>query len=279
MTEPRTVRDDQGSTKPAEQAVQAPARPIRKPLASPPRLQHRVLLPVTPVPARSVPATTPVKRPDTPPAAVVTTTQQTALSVTREILKNLAILKKAFLRVVVLLGQVRDEKLYAELGYATIEAYAGAQLSIKRTVLQTYLRVYDWMRQTHPAWLKPGARLKLADLNDAADLIWIEKQLARENLPAAHKASLQDLRKKALDGTLRRSEVRAYKAKGNKIASGNRAFLAKLRRLRKYGAGLAGLPGGVITHLDDAIDLLKNEVEVANTKAGKKGAKRPMAPK
>jgi hypothetical protein len=236
-------------------------------------------LPVTPVPARSVPATTPVKRPDTPPAAVVTTTQQTALSVTREILKNLAILKKAFLRVIVLLGQVRDETLYAELGYPTIEAYAGAQLSIKRTVLQTYLRVYDWMRQTHPAWLKPGARLKLADLNDAADLIWIEKQLARENLPATNTAALQDLRKKALDGTLRRSEVRAYKAKGNKITSGNRAFLAKLRSLRTYGSELTGLPGGVIGHLDAAIDLLKNEVTDVNTTAGKNGAKRPMAVK
>jgi hypothetical protein len=272
MTDPRPVRDDQGSTKPAEPAAGAPAKPLLKPLASPPRLQHRVLPPVTPVPERTVAAPTPVKHSLTPPPAVAATRQRTALSVTQEIQKNLAILKKAFLRVVALLGQVRDETLYAELGYDTIEAYARAQLSLQHTALKTYLRVYDWMRQTHPAWLKPGAKLSLADLNDAEALIWIEKQLARENLPAPNKAALQDLRTKALDGTLLRTEVRAYKAKGNKIASGNRAFLAKLRHLRKYGAKLAGLPGGVIMHLDAAIDILYNDVTDAKKKAGKTDA-------
>ena len=59
------------------------------------------------------------------------------------------------------------------------------------------------------------------------------KLISRESLPADKKAALQDLKKQALAGTLRRSEVRAYKAGGNKIAGGNRAFLSKLRLLRK----------------------------------------------
>jgi hypothetical protein len=167
-------------------------------------------------------------------------------------------MKKAFLRVVMLLGQVRDEKLYAELGYATIDAYAGALLGLKRSALSMYLRVYDWLRQTHPAWLKPGAKVKLADLQDADDLIWVEKELARKSLPADKKAALQGLQKKAVKGTLRRSEVRDYKASGNnKFADGNRAFLSKLRQLRKRGAELDGLPDGVVAHLDAAIDLLQ----------------------
>ncbi len=237
-----------------------------KPLAATPKLQHHALPPVTPVPDGTVPATTPVKHPAPSPAAVATPKQQTAMSVTKEILKNLAILKNAFLRVVVLLGQVRDEKLYAELGYATIEEYAGALLGLKRSSLSMYLRVYDWLRQTHPAWLKPGAKVKLADLQDADDLIWIEKELERESLPADKKAALQDLQKKAVKGTLRRSEVRAYKASGNnQIAEGNRAFLAKLRQLRKRGAELDGLPDGVVAHLDAAIDLLQASKRATTT--------------
>ncbi len=238
-----------------------PAKPILKKLApAPVPLQHRVLPPVTPVPDDTVPAARPVKHPAKPKAAAPATRRKEALSVTEEIRENLVILKKAFLRVVMLLGRVRDEKLYAELGHATIEAYAAAELDIKRTALNTYLRVYDWLCQTHPAWLKPGATIQLADLNDAADLIWIEKELARETLPEEKKAALQDLKEKALAGTLRRSEVRAYKARGNKIAGGNRAFLSKLRQLREYGAKLAGLPEGVITHLEAAIAILSGKV-------------------
>ncbi len=260
-----------------------------KPLATH-RLQHRILPPVTPVPDRSVPeqavpATPPIEHPDAPVVAASSTRQQTALSVTREIQKNLVIMKKAFLRVVVLLGQVRDEKLYTELGHATIEAYAKAQLGLKRSALSKYLRVYDGLRQSHPAWLKPGAKVKLADLDDADGLIWIEKQLERKNLPATDKTALQGLGKKAREGTLLRSELRAYKAHGDKIAhgkktaGGNRAFLSKLRRLREYGARLAGLPEGVIAHLEAAIGLLKNDGAEPPKLVPKKNEKRLMAGK
>ena len=129
------------------------------------------------------------------------------------------------------------------------------------------------MRQNHPELLKPGAKVKIADLNDADDLIWIEKELARESLPEAKKTALKGLQGKALDGTLLRSELRAYKTHGNKIAGGNRAFLAKLRSLRLYGATLAGLPEGVIAHLQAAIDLFKYEAADVKKKAAKKGAK------
>ncbi len=263
-----------------------PAKPILKPLApTPVPLQHRVLPPVAPVPDETVPATRAlakaakkaVKKAATAKSAA-DSRKQKALSVTQAILKNLAILQKAFLRVVMLLGQVRDEKLYAELGHATIEAYAAAELKLKRSALAMYLRVYDWLRKNHPDLLKPGAKVKLADLQDAIDLIWIEEELTRESLPADKKAALQDLQRKALDGTLRRSEVRAYKASGNnKITDGNRAFLSKLRRLREYGAALAGLPEGVIGHLEAAIDILNGAVGDAKKKGVKKIAKRPTA--
>jgi hypothetical protein len=255
-----------------------PAKPILKKLATPTPLRHRRLPAVTPVPDETVPATTPVAHSDIPATAVSTTRQQTALSITREIQKNLALMKKAFLRAVMLLGQVRDEKLYTELGSATMEDYAATNFGFKPATLYTYLRVYDGLRKNHPEMLKPGAKVKLADLNDADDLVWIEKELARESLPEAKKTALQNLQGKALDGTLRRSELRAYKSKANnKIADGNRAFLAKLRSLRTYGASLAGLPEGVIAHLQAAIDLFKPEVADVKQKAVKKGAKRPTA--
>ncbi len=264
---------DNASTPPNPATDTTPAKPILKKLAAPTPLRHRVLPAVTPVPDESVPAATPVAHTDIPATAVSTTRQQTALSITREIQKNLALMKKAFLRVVMLLGQVRDEKLYAELGHATMEDYAAVHFGFKRSSLSMYLRVYDGLRQNHPDVLKPGAKVKIADLNDADDLIWIEKELAHENLPEANKTALQDLQEKALEGTLRRSELRAYKSKGNKIAGGNRAFLAKLRSLRTYGATLAGLPEGVIAHLQAAIDLFKPEVADVKQKAVKKGAK------
>lgn len=244
---------------------------ILKPIPAVTPLRHRALPAVTPVSPKTVPATVPVTHPARRTVAPSGKGDEQALSITREILKNLALLKKAFLRVVALLGQVRDEKLYETLGYATIEAYAAARLGLKRTALNTYLRVYDSFRQNHPAWLKPGATVRIADLNDADDLIWIEKELARETLPEPNKTALEGLKKKALEGTLRRTELRAYKARRNNMAAGTRAFLAKLRHLRTYGATLAGLPEGVMSHLETAIGLLQGAVSATWTQA-KRGA-------
>ncbi len=236
-----------------------PAKPILNPLApAPAPLQHRVLPPVAPVPAVVAP----------------NVLQEKALSVTKEIREKLVILNVAFISVVRLLGQVRDEKLYAPLGYDTIKAYAEALLGIKQTVLDMYLRVFDGFRKSHPDLLEPGATVKIADLTDANDLLWIEEELARESLPSNKKAALQGLQKKALDGTLLRDEVRAFKARGNnKIADGNRTFLSKLRQLRESGVKLAGLPDGVLDHLNAAIEILQGTVAEARKKNGKKGKK------
>jgi hypothetical protein len=159
----------------------------------------------------------------------------------------------------------------------SIEAYAASQLGLKRSSLYAYLRVFDWIRQNDPAWLKPGAKVKIADLNDATDLIWIENELERESLPEPSKEALQDLKKKALTGTLRRNELRAYKSHGNNMSEGVRAFLSKMRRLRETGAKLAGLPEGVITHLESAIEIMKGAVP--SKKAKRQAAKRKPAGK
>lgn len=252
---------------------------ILKPIPAVSSIQHRALPSVAPVTHKPVPATLSVVHPATSAVAPSGTLREQALSVTREIQKNLEILKKAFLRVVFLLGRVRDETLYAELGYTTIEAYAASQLGLKRSSLYAYLRVFDWIRQNHPAWLKPGAKVKIADLNDATDLIWIENELERESLPEPNKEALQDLKKKALAGTLRRNELRAYKSHGNNMSEGVRAFLSKMRHLRETGAKLAGLPEGVLTHLESAIDILKSSVVANKAQAERQAEKRKPAGK
>ncbi len=71
--------------------------------------------------------------------------------------------------------------------------------------------------------------------------------------------------------------LRAYKSRGNKSTGGNRAFLAKLRRLREDGAKLTGLPEGVTGHLEAANELLQGTVATNKNKAKRNASERKVA--
>ncbi len=158
-----------------------------------------------------------------------------------------------------LLAKVRDNKLYAKLGDANLEAYARVRLQLGKTSLYNYLRVYDWVAQNQPAWLEPGPTTFIPDLNDLLGLIWIDKELGRNDLGSAAKAGLTLLKGKAMTGSLKDAEMTAFRDRTRNTAEdGRKAFLSRMRKLRTDGAELAGMPHEVISGLDELIAILKN---------------------
>lgn len=171
-------------------------------------------------------------------------------------LKNAQI---AYLRVAVLLARVRDEKLYADLHCRNMETYAAERLSLSKTSLYRYLQIHDWVKAFHPEWLESKPKGFIPDLSDIADLIWIEKELAKKRLSASRKATLVEMKRKALAGDLLAKELKAFRRSSRRNSDdGIKAFLASLRALRKRGANLAAMPAEVTDHLDAAIKVLEN---------------------
>ena len=182
----------------------------------------------------------------------------TAEQITELLKSAIQTVRIAYLNVGHLLAVMRDEKRYAELGHANLEAYAKARLQLKRATLYRYIKVYDWVLIHHPEWLDPAPDCFIPDLNDVLSLIDIDDDLKQTNLKPATRAKLKTLKKKALKGTLTKAEMTAFRRSGNKGPQALKAFLSKLRNLRMRGSQLASMPRGVIAHLDSAIDLLKN---------------------
>jgi len=183
---------------------------------------------------------------------------QEALQVTWLLKGKLKSAQIAYLRIGELLVKVRDQKLYSELKHADMEDYAEKRLQLGRASLFRYIQVYDWVSKSHPEWLQPKPKGFIPDLNDAVGLIWIENELARTNLTQQMRADLENLRKKALDGQLKKSELNAVRQQEHGSKDGAKSFLSKLRLLRKRGSALTSMPQEVITHLDAAIEILKN---------------------
>jgi hypothetical protein len=188
---------------------------------------------------------------------------QEALQVTWVLKGQLKSVQLGYLRVGALLTQVRDKNMFGALKHPDIEDYAEKRLNLGRSSLYKYLQVYDWVVKCHPEWLKPKAKGLIPDLNDVADLIWIENELAAKDLSAEKKAALETLQEKALNGQLRKGELGKVRRTGQKGAEGLKSFLSKLRNLRMRGSQLVGMPPEVVTHLDAAIAILKNEQAVA----------------
>jgi hypothetical protein len=195
-----------------------------------------------------------VKAPNAGPGAIV----QEALQVTWLLKGNLKNAQLSYIRVGILLARVRDQNLYGALGHADMESYAEERLRLGRTSLYKYLQVHDWIGETHPEWLKPKPKGFIPDLTDTADLMWIERELARKELAPKTIAGLEELRKKTLDGQLLKSDLAPYRRQKNKSKEGRKAFLSKLRLLRRLGSQLAGMPPEVISHLDAAVEILTN---------------------
>jgi hypothetical protein len=171
-------------------------------------------------------------------------------------LKNAQI---SYIRVCVLLARVRDENLYSALKHPDMEDYAEKRLHLGRASLYRYLQVHDWIAGCHKEWLQPKPKGFIPDLSDVADLIWIENELVRKNLAAPKRADLENLKKKALEGTLRDGDLSQWRQKGQGKAITLKSFMSKIRSLRKRCSGIANLPPEVVSHLDAAIAILRNE--------------------
>jgi hypothetical protein len=181
-----------------------------------------------------------------------------------DLLKSaLQTVRVAYLTVGKLLTLVRDEKRYAELGHADLKSYARDRLQLGSTSLGNYLRVHDWVAKNHPNWFNPEPGCFIPDLNDAIDLIGIQKDLARKGLDTGTRASLQKLQTKALAGELKKSDRVAFRSHAHRQADdGLKTFLSKMRALRAEGAKLEALPPEIVTGLDDLIALLQNSIKL-----------------
>jgi hypothetical protein len=177
---------------------------------------------------------------------------------------------------------MRDKNLYKALGHEDLEICAQKRLNLAKASLYRYLQVHDWIQKFHREWLEPRPKGFIPDLADAVDLIWIERELAREDLDEKKRAELEELRKKALDGSLREGELGRWRRQGRrKSEDALKSFLSKLRRMRKAGSELAGVPAEVISLFDHAIEILEERraLHAAKTHPDKRSGKRHLAPK
>lgn len=193
---------------------------------------------------------------------------QEALQVTWVLKGHLKNAQLSYLRIGALLARVRERKLFAELGHANIEEYAEKRLMLKRSALYKYLQVYDWVAEFHKEWLKPKPKGVIPDLNDVADLIWIERKLAEKGLTKKTRAELMTMRTAALEGRLRDSDLEEWRGRGGRPENALKTFLSKVRTLRRRGAELKDLPADAIIHLDAAIESIRSAV-VADRKQPK----------
>ncbi|MEK7992754.1 MAG: hypothetical protein AAB403_03015 [Planctomycetota bacterium] len=183
---------------------------------------------------------------------------QAALQTTFVLKGSLKRVQRMYLHVGALLVKVRDQKMYEALGHPDIENYAQQRLSLGRASLYRYLNVYEWVAKSHPEWLKSGTKGTIPDLSDTANLIWIDTELSRKGVDPDRKAGLEALQKKALDGSLRKSEFNTFRRQGNKSQASLKSYLSKVRLIRKRGAQLVGVPKEVLDLFDTAIGILKN---------------------
>lgn len=200
-----------------------------------------------------------VKNENPAPAKAPKAVVQDALQTTWLLKGNLKNAQLSYLRVGVLLAKVRDKKLYEALGHVDMDAYAQARLSLGRSSLYNYLRIHDWVAQSHPAWIQPKPKGFIPDLSDIGDLMWIESELARSKVSDSRRATLEELRQKGLEGKLSRSETQKLRRKENTVESGLKKVISQLRLIRRRSAQLANMPPEALAHLDSAIAILAND--------------------
>ena len=188
-----------------------------------------------------------------------TSPAQEALQITFVLKGNLKRAQLMYLFIARQLADVRDRSLYAALGHKDMEDYAHQRLDLGRSSLYNYLHIYDWVKQAHPEWLGKNVKGKIPDLSDVANLMWIETTLAAPTLEPAKRVEAEALRKKALDGTLNRSELKDFKDTGKPVKDQLAAILTSLRTLREKAGKIPGMPPEALSRLDAAINIVGNE--------------------
>ena len=168
----------------------------------------------------------------------------------------------AYLKIGELLIKVRDLKLDVALAHPTLEDYAEKRLKLGKSSLYRYIRVYEWVRASHPQWLADKPKDFIPELDDVAGLMWIDRELARTDLPEQERKALTALQAKGLAGELRQRDLAPWRGHG-KTTESLATYLAQLTSLRHRGEGVKGLPPEVAKCLDEAIAILNSHKQLA----------------
>jgi hypothetical protein len=169
----------------------------------------------------------------------------------------------AYLKIGELLVKVRDLKLDSALSHPSLEDYAEKRLKLGKSSLYRYIRVYEWVKASHPQWLADKPEGFIPELDDVAGLMWLDKELARKDLPEQDWKELTKLQEKALVGELRQRDLSAWSDRG-KSTDTPRSYVAKLTSLRKRCASVKGMPPEVVKCLDEAIAILTARQQFAS---------------
>ena len=190
---------------------------------------------------------------------------QQALQFTWALKGHIRAAAKQYLRVAQEIAKARDEKIYLVLKNPTLEDYAEKRLGLSVRSMQRYLQIHDWVLKYHQQWLVPGNKERVPDLAEVPDLIWLEKQLARDDTDSGTRKKLAAANKKALDGTLDPQELHDLQQHQHSGNESLKSALSLLRRTRKRCTALTDMPDEVITHLDEAIDDLVNAMHLEHS--------------
>ena len=189
---------------------------------------------------------------------------QIASRLTWKLKGELKRLQKSYLRVAEQLARVRDERLWAAMKNPThpdIEDYAQKRLGLKRASLYRYLTAWDWVSKNHPAWLKTGCKETIPDMADILDMIWIDKELKKDDLADQKKEALVKLQEKAEAGELKKGELGRLRKKVNRSAEQSvRSILVGLRSLRRRAALGNTLSAKSMAGFDTLISLVESEI-------------------
>ena len=196
---------------------------------------------------------------------------QKALEFTWALKGHIRAAAKQYLRVAQEMAQARDEKIYAVLKNPTLEDYAEERLGLSERSMYRYLQIYDWVRACHPQWLEPGNKERVPDLAEVPDLIWLEKQLKRRGLDPQTRAKIEEAYKRGLEGRLDSKEVSDLRKRQHKGKESLKSALSILRRDRTRCVELAGMPGEVVAHLDEAIVDLINAMHLERSALALRG--------
>lgn len=83
-----------------------------------------------------------------------------------------------------------------------------------KSSLYRYIRVYEWVKASHPQWFADKPEGFIPELDDVAGLMWLDKELARKDLPEQDRKELTKLQEKALAGELLQRDLTAWHGRG-----------------------------------------------------------------
>jgi len=188
---------------------------------------------------------------------------QAAGKITGDLINNLQNIHKTFLKIGMLLTEVRDRKFYETLHHKDMAEYALKRLDMSKTAMYRYMQVYEWVRVKHPEWLDATKKIRIPELTQVVGAMWADQELAKADLEPERKATLEKLQKKALAGDLSDKELRTAQERTNKLKPKKHTakMLASLRALRKRGER-DGESAQLLAAIDHAIRIAENDLAI-----------------